>query len=972
MKLLSHTLKKVVWFLVNRLVRLHYPVFVVEGREHLKGTGPALMLANHANSMLDAVLLVLATKRSVHYLAKAPLFKVPVLGSILRGLGMIPAFRGQDDRSSVKRNMESLDLAAGYLSDGFDVGIFPEGKSHDLPMLEQVRGGAARIAMMAYEKGAKEVRIIPIGLNYEEKTRFRSSVWIRIGKPIRVSEWLTRHAEEHPKKAIRQLTADMDGHLREVVIHLKEATWIPIVDMLESLRPPSKRRLRRDPIARLRQRARLARAINHFSESSDPGIVETGRALMKHHERLAGHGLDARSPAVRHRSVMMVTLLIWRTCLLMLGAVPMLFGTCFHVLPDTLARWLNIRYTRKQVGVTTVAMMRLVYGVPIYGIWYAGAWFGLAAYFMPWIANLCLVTAPLSGLFSLWYWRRFRRTFQWWCRDLRLVLNRSELLDLRREHTVLNGRLAELAAQYESVQAPLPEPPPFSWASFLRKYAFSFSVTLLLLVAGLSLNSWLRRGDQVPLLAGGPPLGEYSSETLSKVLGRDEQILHQILPELDRFRLRVDALQKDFLAGRRNFVQQADNDAIRGLMLDYLNYRSELLRIVWKYQHFAQVRDPSLRDQAGLICLAAASSIYATSLDLVTRFMISDEAVRKLNEPEPLWNIPEGIFDEVHQNIQNQLLRDRLLRALAQYERGGEHAFDRASSDSKSLLHARITENGPFIRNRQQSLLPGDPVFETLEDALKTGESSFYELQSAVSLFVSRLRVRDPRGDGGSLITRQELNELAPMLQPGDLIIQRRNWALSNAFMPGYWSHIAVYIGSQEQLANLGVNQMPKVAAHWERLSGSGDDGHPIRLIEALGEGVIFTSLEKSVGNADGVCVFRPGLTPEQMRDCLSNVFSHVGKPYDFNFDFFSTDKLVCTELVYRSFSEQIPLEVVEVMGRQTLPAMEVVRQFLEQDDLKTRVEFVVFLDGDESKGRAFFRGHDELKESLSRPSYVW
>lgn len=125
MKLFSHTLKKVVWFLVNRLVRLHYPVFVVEGREHLRGAGPALMLANHANSMLDAVLLVLATKRSVHYLAKAPLFKVPVLGSILRGLGMIPAFRGQDDRSSVKRNMESLDLAAGYLSDGFDVGIFP-------------------------------------------------------------------------------------------------------------------------------------------------------------------------------------------------------------------------------------------------------------------------------------------------------------------------------------------------------------------------------------------------------------------------------------------------------------------------------------------------------------------------------------------------------------------------------------------------------------------------------------------------------------------------------------------------------------------------------------------------------------------------------------------------------------------------------------------------------------------------------
>lgn len=972
MQLLSRILRQVGWFMIHRLVRLHYPVFVVEGREHLKGSGPALILANHANSMLDAVMVVMATNRSVHYLAKAPLFKVPILGPLLRALGMIPAFRGQDDRSSVKRNMESLDLAAGYLADGFDVGIFPEGKSHDLPVLEQIRGGAARIAMLAHDKGAKDLHVIPVGLNYEEKTRFRSSVWIRVGKPIRMEEWLAQHEGDHPKKVIRSLTTEMDVRLREVVIHLNQTTWIPIVGMLESLRAPSKRRLRRDPIARLRQRDRLARAINYFSESSDPATNETGQALLEHHQRLFKHGLDERSPVVRHRSLIMVAFLIGRTCLLLLGVVPMAMGTCFHVLPYTLARWLNVRYTKKQVGVTTVAMMRLVYGLPIYGGWYAGAWLVLAAYFMPWIANVVMVVAPMSGLFSLWYWRRFQRTFRWWCHDLRLVWNRSDLLDLRREHANLNARLAALAKQYESVQPPLQEPPSFCWISFLTRYAFSLTVAIMLLIAGMLLNSGMRRGDNIPLLSGGPSLDQYSVDTLSRVLVRDEQILHQILPELDRFLLRVDVIQKEFLTGQRNFVQQADNDAIRGLMLDFLNYRSELLRIVWKYQHFDRVSDPSLHDQAGLISLAAASSIYATSLDMVTRFMVSDDAVRKLNEPEPLWDIPEGMFDEVRKNIQNPVLRDRLLRILSQYGRGGVQAFDRASTDSKAMLHARIVGNGSVIRNRLQSLALGDPLTETLEDALKTGESTFYELQSAVSLFVSRLRVRDPRGDGLSLITDRNLKELEPMLQPGDLIIQRRNWALSNAFMPGYWSHIAVYVGSREQLESMGLNQMPEVMPYWDRLADRSDDGYPIRLVEALGEGVIFTSFEKSVGKADGVCVFRPNLTLDQRRVCLSRVFSHLGKPYDFNFDFFSTDKLVCTELVFRSYGEQIPLEVMEVMGRQTLPAMEVVRQFLELEALNSSVEFVTFLDGDESKAKAFFRDREDLKESLSRPSYVW
>jgi len=73
-----------------------------------------------------------------------------------------------------------------------------------------------------------------------------------------------------------------------------------------------------------------------------------------------------------------------------------------------------------------------------------------------------------------------------------------------------------------------------------------------------------------------------------------------------------------------------------------------------------------------------------------------------------------------------------------------------------------------------------------------------------------------------------------------------------------------------------------------------------------VSEGVVFTSAEHSIGEADSVAVLRPRLTPDQIRQVIARAFSHAGKPYDFDFDFFSGDRLVCTEVVYRAFGSYV------------------------------------------------------------------
>ncbi|MFN7141172.1 MAG: 1-acyl-sn-glycerol-3-phosphate acyltransferase, partial [Limisphaerales bacterium] len=146
-------------------VRFYYRKIEITGRENIPADGPILFVANPANSLMDPVVIGITAGRPVHFLAKAPLFQVPLFGRLLRALGMLPAYRGSDDPSRVGGNVKSLGEAAAYLQQSECVGIFPEGKSHDALRVDKVRSGAARIALQAIQQGAADLKIVPLGIN---------------------------------------------------------------------------------------------------------------------------------------------------------------------------------------------------------------------------------------------------------------------------------------------------------------------------------------------------------------------------------------------------------------------------------------------------------------------------------------------------------------------------------------------------------------------------------------------------------------------------------------------------------------------------------------------------------------------------------------------------------------------------------------------------------------------------------------
>jgi 1-acyl-sn-glycerol-3-phosphate acyltransferase len=165
----------------------------ITGREHVPGSGPCILAANHV-SVMDGFFLGIAVTRQVRFMAKAELHRVPIVKQILEGAGAFPVERGTDAGRAVAAGVKLLEQGAV-------VGLFPEGTS--LP--DRKRGykrGAARLALAT---GAPLIPVALIGthLTLEPRThRIRlPRVRIVIGEPLRVER------QEPTEEAATELTA---------------------------------------------------------------------------------------------------------------------------------------------------------------------------------------------------------------------------------------------------------------------------------------------------------------------------------------------------------------------------------------------------------------------------------------------------------------------------------------------------------------------------------------------------------------------------------------------------------------------------------------------------------------------------------------------------------------------------------------------------------------------------------------------
>jgi len=442
--------------LVRWFVAVYYPRMEIADGDRIPQGGPVLLCANHCNSLIDPVIIGIAARRPVRFMAKAPLFDHPLLGPAITALGMVPAFRGTDDPSQVRRNLESLDVGAKVLVEGHAMGIFPEGKSTDQSHLEMIRSGAARMALQAAESGARDVCVVPIGLTYERRERFRSAVLVRVGEPIGVNALLAAHGGNE-RAARRELTSQLESRLKQIVVHLEEPLWEPWFEYLELL-VPARRDAPHGPARRLWQRKRIADAINFFLASDRARADSIAWEIADFHRRVREIGLALDSPLLHNRGLRTALPLLASLACLLLLFIPALWGTLYHVVPFVVVRAIASRMDARTTQTTSTH--RLMVGAPFYPVWYAV----VTVMLLFWNARLAfasLLLAPFTGLVAFHYWPRAVHTMVLAYHHARALVSRGELLDLRQRLTALRERLGEMADEYRRVaEEPRPSGKP--------------------------------------------------------------------------------------------------------------------------------------------------------------------------------------------------------------------------------------------------------------------------------------------------------------------------------------------------------------------------------------------------------------------------------------------------------------------------------------------------------------------------------
>ena len=182
-------------------------------------SGPVLAVSNHFGGLSDGVLLVDALPRMPRVVARDLIWKVPVVGQLATALGGIPVHRRADDGENTSESSNDQMFGSCYeaLSAGDLVLIFPEGVTQDVPHLADVKTGVARIALGARRSGVTGVRVVPIGLHYENKAGFRSRTLVNVGKSIDLDDWLSRagvEADPDDRALVQTLTEAVDERLR--------------------------------------------------------------------------------------------------------------------------------------------------------------------------------------------------------------------------------------------------------------------------------------------------------------------------------------------------------------------------------------------------------------------------------------------------------------------------------------------------------------------------------------------------------------------------------------------------------------------------------------------------------------------------------------------------------------------------------------------------------------------------------------
>lgn len=348
----------------------------------------------------------------------------------------------------------------------------------------------------------------------------------------------------------------------------------------------------------------------------------------------------------------------------------------------------------------------------------------------------------------------------------------------------------------------------------------------------------------------------------------------------------------------------------------------------WRKAGFSEPLPEPLRTKGTMLSLAGSLALYDTYRLEITALAESDKLRRILNGGDKGYKNKANLLNEMTEEFLSISKRERAAVELRYCE---ENQFETAAcyggQNTLRWLQQMIAQS-PSRDMLRRDILPAPKVMKEhaatrismiFGDFKGFGEDSMNAVSLCFGNSVGLVEMRK-----GKLWNDANVAGcLKSALRPGDILLEKTPFRLTDTFIPGHWGHVAIWVGTEAELRDLDLWDDPSVRPYQNEIRAGKS------IVEALRPGVTMNTVEHFL-NIDDLGVLRrsPELDRETLRHHLLLAFRQVGKAYDFNFDVETTDKIVCSELAYVVYTD-MNWSVDKALGRYTISPDQVARKAL-------------------------------------------
>ncbi|MGA2407048.1 MAG: 1-acyl-sn-glycerol-3-phosphate acyltransferase [Bacteroidales bacterium] len=427
-------LKSVAGFWHNNVF---YRRVIVLGRENINPDHHVIFAPNHQNALMDALAVLFTHKGQPIFLARADIFKRKTIAAILYFLKILPVYRIRDGFRSLKGNDEIFLKTIDVLKNKNGLVILPEGDHVGFRRLRQLKKGICRVAFQSDEATDfnLKIKIIPVGLEFSNYSRFRQVLTVVYGKPIEVSEYFELY-KVSPERALNELRSRLSDEMKNNMVHIESEDDYEAIDELRSM---INGRFSDDIRFPKLFRDRIIINKMNLLKTSDPSVYQRICSLSLQIKKKAKYfNTDYRLLEKRkHPLGWLIAGMIGIVLTFPLFIYGNIFNLTFLEIPNLQIRKIkdpqfhsSIRYGISLALAFVFLPAYLILSLIIFSSW--------------WLGLLIFLTLPLSGLFAWNYYLQFRRIIGGF-RVRSLIKQKDEEYDLlRRNHNELINLIAGL------------------------------------------------------------------------------------------------------------------------------------------------------------------------------------------------------------------------------------------------------------------------------------------------------------------------------------------------------------------------------------------------------------------------------------------------------------------------------------------------------------------------------------------------